>query len=277
MSKRECSQDCAGRALAAQKQKLTGGAMDRTFIVGGNWKMNGDRKAIDEIIKFMRAGTIPTNNEVYIGVPSIYLDYVQQRKPKNVEIAAQNCYKVEKGAFTGEISPDMLKDLGVKWVILGHSERRKIFGESDELIAEKTAHALEKGLKVILCVGETLDERETGQTNAVVFRQTKAVADKIKDWRNVVIAYEPVWAIGTGKTASPEQAQEVHDALRKWIAENISKEVADTIRIQYGGSVTAGNAKELATQKDIDGFLVGGASLKPEFMEIINANVKAEK
>ncbi|KAL3265249.1 hypothetical protein HHI36_009463 [Cryptolaemus montrouzieri] len=246
--------------------------MERTFIIGGNWKMNGDRKSIDEIIKFLRAGSIPVNNEVVIGVPALYLDYVQQRKPKNVEIAAQNCYKAEKGAFTGEISPDMLKDLGVKWVILGHSERRNIFGETDDLIAEKTAHALEKGLKVILCIGETLDERETGQTNEVCFRQMKAVANKIKDWKNVVIAYEPVWAIGTGKTATPEQAQEVHDALRKWIAENIGKEVAESIRIQYGGSVTAANAKELARQKDIDGFLVGGASLKPEFVDIINSN-----
>ncbi|KAK9875898.1 hypothetical protein WA026_009685 [Henosepilachna vigintioctopunctata] len=271
MSKRECSPKCAEKALATEKRKISG-KMGRTFIVGGNWKMNGDRKTIDEIIKFLKADDIPTDNEVVVGVPALYLDYVQQRKPKNVEVAAQNCYKADKGAFTGEISPSMLKDLGINWVILGHSERRKVFGESDELVAEKTALALEKGLKVILCLGETLEEREAGKTNEVVFRQIKAVVDKIKDWKNVVIAYEPVWAIGTGKTATPEQAQEVHDALRKWIAENIGKDVAETIRIQYGGSVTATNAKELAAQNDIDGFLVGGASLKPEFMDIISAN-----
>lgn len=175
------------------------------------------------------------------------------------------------GAFTGELSPAMLKDVGATWVILGHSERRQIFGETDELIAQKVVHALEAGLKVIACIGETLQEREAGQTEAVVFRQTKALADAIKDWSNVVLAYEPVWAIGTGKTATPQQAQEVHAALRKWLTDNVSADVSAALRIQYGGSVTAGNAKELASQADIDGFLVGGASLKPEFVQIVNA------
>lgn len=176
-----------------------------------------------------------------------------------------------KGAFTGEISPAMLKDIGADWVIIGHSERRQIFNETDELIAEKTAHALAEGLKVIACIGETLQEREAGQTEAVVFRQSKALAATIKDWTNVVVAYEPVWAIGTGKTATPAQAQEVHAALRKWFAENVSPAVSAAVRIQYGGSVTAANCKELASQPDIDGFLVGGASLKPEFVQIVNA------
>lgn len=165
----------------------------------------------------------------------------------------------------------MLKDIGCQWVIIGHSERRVIFKESDELIAEKVAHALAEGLKVIACIGETLEEREAGQTEAVCFRQTKAIAGMVKDWTNVVVAYEPVWAIGTGKTASPEQAQEVHQALRKWFNENVSADVAEKIRIQYGGSVTAANCRELAAKPDIDGFLVGGASLKPEFRDIINA------
>lgn len=165
----------------------------------------------------------------------------------------------------------MLKDVGADWVIIGHSERRQIFGESDELIAEKTVFALSQGLKVIACIGETLQEREAGQTEAVVFRQTKALAALIKDWTNVVLAYEPVWAIGTGKTATPAQAQEVHAALRKWLTENVSPEVSAALRIQYGGSVTAANAKELGSQPDIDGFLVGGASLKPEFVQIVNA------
>lgn len=176
-----------------------------------------------------------------------------------------------KGAFTGEVSPAMLKDIGANWVIIGHSERRQIFNETDELIAEKTVHALAEGLKVIACIGETLQEREAGQTEAVVFRQTKALANAIKDWTNVVVAYEPVWAIGTGKTATPQQAQDVHAALRKWFSENVSPAVSAAVRIQYGGSVTAANAKELASQTDIDGFLVGGASLKPEFIQIINA------
>ena len=139
------------------------------------------------------------------------------------------------------------------------------------MIAAKAAHALSEGMKVIACVGETLTEREGGYTEAVVYRQAQAFVNHIKDWTNVVIAYEPVWAIGTGKTATPAQAQEVHEFLRAWIAVNVSPEVASTIRIQYGGSVTAANARELASQPDIDGFLVGGASLKPEFVQIVNA------
>lgn len=165
----------------------------------------------------------------------------------------------------------MLKDVGATWVILGHSERRQIFGESDELIAQKIVHALEQGLKVIACIGETLEEREAGKTNEIVFRQMKAFTDVVKDWSNVVLAYEPVWAIGTGKTATPQQAQDVHAALRKWLIDNVSADVSATLRIQYGGSVTAANCKELAAKPDIDGFLVGGASLKPEFVNIVNA------
>ncbi|XP_019869304.1 triosephosphate isomerase isoform X2 [Aethina tumida] len=246
-------------------------AGNRKFVVGGNWKMNGSKSSIEEILKFLTAGPLNDQTEVVVGVPSIYLDFVKQKAPCNVQVAAQNCYKVEKGAFTGEISPAMLKDIGVEWVILGHSERRAIFGESDELVADKVAHALENGLKVIACIGETLQEREAGKTMEVVNRQTKAIADKVKDWSNVVIAYEPVWAIGTGKTATPDQAQEVHKALREFICSSISSDVASSIRIQYGGSVTAANCKELASQPDIDGFLVGGASLKPEFVQIVNA------
>lgn len=165
----------------------------------------------------------------------------------------------------------MLKDVGADWVIIGHSERRTIFGESDELVAEKTAFALAEGLKVIACIGETLQEREAGKTEEVVFRQMKAIAAQVKDWTNVVVAYEPVWAIGTGKVATPQQAQDVHAALRKWLVDNVSADVSASLRIQYGGSVTAANCKELGSQPDIDGFLVGGASLKPEFVQIVNA------
>ncbi|XP_012288390.1 triosephosphate isomerase [Orussus abietinus] len=245
--------------------------MGRKFFVGGNWKMNGVKQEIDEIVAFLKAGPLDPNVEVVVGVPSIYLTYTKSILPNNVNISAQNCYKVPKGAFTGEISPVMLVDNGIPWVILGHSERRNVFGEGDELIAEKVAHALEAGIKVIACIGEKLEEREAGKTEEVVFRQTKAIADKIKSWDNVVLAYEPVWAIGTGKTATPEQAQEVHDKLRHWLAETVSPQVSESLRIIYGGSVTAGNAKELAKEKDIDGFLVGGASLKPDFVQIVNA------
>ncbi|XP_001990150.2 triosephosphate isomerase isoform X1 [Drosophila grimshawi] len=243
----------------------------RQFCVGGNWKMNGDQKSIAEICKVLSGAALDPSTQVVIGCPAIYLMQVRNLLPCSIGVAGQNSYKVSKGAFTGEISPAMLKDVGVEWVILGHSERRAIFNESDELIAEKAEHALAEGLKVIACIGESLQEREAGKTNDVVERQMAAYANKIKDWTNVVVAYEPVWAIGTGKTATPDQAQEVHAHLRKWLAEKISPQVSASLRIQYGGSVTGANAKELAKKPDIDGFLVGGASLKPEFVDIINA------
>ncbi|CAH2034639.1 unnamed protein product, partial [Iphiclides podalirius] len=234
--------------------------------------MNGDKNQINEIINNLKKGPLDANVEVIIGVPAIYLSYVKSIVPDTIWVAAQNCWKAPKGAFTGEISPAMLKDIGVNWVILGHSERRTIFGEKDDLVAEKVAHALESGLKVIACIGETLEEREEGKTEEVVFRQTKALVPAIGDkWTNVVLAYEPVWAIGTGKTASPQQAQEVHASLRNWLKTNVGAGIASSVRIQYGGSVTAANAKELASCPDIDGFLVGGASLKPEFVDIVNA------
>jgi len=232
--------------------------------------MNGDKAAIDGIISFMSSG-LSSDTEVVVGCPQCYLMYTREKMPSNIGVAAQNCYKAAKGAFTGEISPGMIKDLGCEWVILGHSERRNVFGESDELISAKVGHALAEGLKVIPCIGEKLEDREGGRTKAVVFKQMAALLPNIKDWTNVVVAYEPVWAIGTGKTASPEQAQEVHADLRQWLRDNVSAEVAENTRIIYGGSVTAGNAKELGAMGDIDGFLVGGASLKPDFVQIINA------
>jgi len=245
--------------------------MGRRFVVGGNWKLNGNKQSIAAICQNLSTAALDSNTEVVLGVPATHLEYARSLLPATIEVSGQNSYKVASGAFTGEVSPALLKDVGATWVILGHSERRQIFGETDELVAEKVVHALAEGLKVIACIGETLQEREAGQTEAVVFRQTKALANVVKDWSNVVLAYEPVWAIGTGKTATPQQAQEVHAALRKWLVDNVSADVSASLRIQYGGSVTAANAKELASQPDIDGFLVGGASLKPEFVQIVNA------
>lgn len=245
--------------------------MSRKFCVGGNWKMNGTKAEIATICAGLTAGPLDANTEVVVGVPALYLAYARGLLPATIGVAGQNAWKVAKGAFTGEVSPAQLKDIGADWVIIGHSERRQIFKETDELVAEKTAHALAEGLKVIACIGETLEEREANKTEEVVFRQMKALAALVKDWTNVVVAYEPVWAIGTGKTATPAQAQEVHAALRKWLVENVSAAVSAALRIQYGGSVTAANCKELASQPDIDGFLVGGASLKPEFVQIVNA------
>eukprot|EP00054_Salpingoeca_dolichothecata_P001511 m.19512 g.19512 ORF g.19512 m.19512 type:complete len:249 (+) comp12255_c0_seq1:42-788(+) len=246
--------------------------MARRFFVGGNWKMNGTRDSINTLIATLNTAKKPANVDVVVSPPTIYLDFTRQNLNSEIGVAAQNCYKVAKGAFTAEISPQMITDIGCKWVILGHSERRHVFKESSELIGEKIKFALESGLNVIACVGETLEQREGGQTQAVVDAQMKDVADNTVDWTKVVIAYEPVWAIGTGKTASPEQAQEVHANIRSWLSKTVSVDVANSTRILYGGSVKAANCKELAKQSDIDGFLVGGASLKPEFVDIINAN-----
>ncbi|KAJ8000058.1 hypothetical protein DPEC_G00200900 [Dallia pectoralis] len=243
----------------------------RKFFVGGNWKMNGDKRSLGDLISTLNTASLHDETEVVCGAPTIYLDFARSHLDARIGVAAQNCYKVAKGAFTGEISPAMIKDCGVEWVILGHSERRHVFGENDELIGQKVAHALESDLGVIACIGEKLEEREAGTTEEVLYGQTKDIADNVNDWSKVVLAYEPVWAIGTGKTASPEQAQEVHEKLREWMRTNVSEAVADSVRIIYGGSVTGANCHELGSQKDVDGFLVGGASLKPEFVDIINA------
>jgi len=249
-------------------------ASERKFFVGGNWKMNGNKKEIDVIIDFLTTGPLSANTEVVCGVPACYLEYARSKLPATIGVAAQNCYKVAKGAFTGEISPAMAKDVGATWVILGHSERRNVFGESDALIGEKVAHALSEGLMVVPCIGEKLEEREAGKTEEVVFAQLKAIADKVPEgkWGDVVIAYEPVWAIGTGKTASPQQAQDIHAKLRQWLSDNVSPDVAQKTRIIYGGSVTSENCRDLAKEQDIDGSLVGGASLKPAFIDIVNAS-----
>jgi len=243
----------------------------RQFFVGGNWKLNGDKASIAGIAKFMKDGPLDPKAQVVVSPPTVYLEYTRGQIPAAVGVAAQNCYKTKSGAFTGELSPAMIKDVGCEWVILGHSERRNVFGESDALIAEKVEHAIESGLHVIPCIGEKLEEREAGKTTDVVFAQTDAIAAKVKDWSKVVLAYEPVWAIGTGKVATPQQAQDVHKELRAHLASTVSADVAKSVRIIYGGSVTAGTAKDLAKEPDIDGFLVGGASLKPDFVTIINA------
>lgn len=196
---------------------------------------------------------------------------------KDFAVAAQNIHNQKSGAFTGEISAEMVADCGADYVIIGHSERRAIFGETNAQVGAKSEFVVANGLQVIACVGETDEERENGKTMDVVNAQMKAIADNIKDWSKVVIAYEPVWAIGTGKTASPEQAQEVHKSIREWLASEVASSVAATTRILYGGSVKPTNAVELAKCEDIDGFLVGGASLKPDFIEVINADATARK
>jgi len=195
---------------------------------------------------------------------------VQAGLRKDWHVAAQNCSAQGNGAFTGEISADMLKDCGIQWVIIGHSERRAYYGDTDAIINKKIACAKAQGINVIACCGETLEERESGKTFEVVQRQCEAFAEHL-DPATVVIAYEPVWAIGTGKTATPEQAQEVHAFIRKWMADKRGDAVSAGTRILYGGSVNGANAKDLFGLADVDGGLVGGASLKPEFLTIVAA------
>lgn len=246
--------------------------MPRKPFVGGNWKCNGTVESAAKLIAGLNAATVPKDVDVCVSPTSLHLDSVKGALKKDYLVASQNCSRTGKGAFTGEISAEMLKDFGINWAILGHSERRALYGESDKVIGEKVAIALKAGLNLIPCIGETLKERESGVMVDVLTRQLKSIADNVSDWSRVVIAYEPVWAIGTGVTASPEQAQEVHDMLRKWLATNYGKNVADNVRIIYGGSVKPNNSAKLMTKKDIDGFLVGGASLKAEdFSKIVSS------
>jgi triosephosphate isomerase len=247
----------------------------RKPIIAGNWKMNGSRSSIKELLDGLKAGIGDVKvAEVAVCAPSIYLaDVSEQLAGTSIGFGGQNLSTEKSGAFTGEISADMLLDFNCKYVIVGHSERRSLYGETDQLVAEKFEVARKAGLIPFLCIGETLEERESGITNEVCARQLNAVIEHsgIEALTDGVIAYEPVWAIGTGKTATPEQAQETHAAIRKMIAEK-SASVAEQVRIQYGGSMNAGNAAELLAMEDIDGGLIGGASLKAEdFLTICKA------
>lgn len=236
--------------------------------------MNGSRESVKKIVDNLNNAEIPSNVEVVIAPPAPYIGLaVEENKQKNVSIAAQNLFDKASGAFTGEISPDQVKDLGGEWTLTGHSERRTIIKESDDFIAAKTKFALERGLKVILCIGETLDERKAGVTLQVCARQLDAVSKIVSDWSNIVVAYEPVWAIGTGLAATPEDAQETHKGIREHLTKTIGKDAAEKTRILYGGSVNGKNAPEFKDKPDVDGFLVGGASLKPEFVDIIRSRV----
>jgi triosephosphate isomerase len=247
----------------------------RQSLVVGNWKMNGSLEGNRSLIEGIKAGIASVQHAaVAVCPPFIYLPQVSELlKGTVIGWGAQNLSQEAPGAFTGEIAASMLVDFNCKYVIVGHSERRALYGESDELVANKFAIAQSTGLIPILCVGETLEQREAGETENVVMRQLKAVIDLqgVTALAKAVIAYEPVWAIGTGKTATPEQAQEVHAFIRAKVAEHDAK-IAQQVQILYGGSVKGSNAAELFAMKDIDGGLIGGASLKAEdFLTICQA------
>jgi len=252
--------------------------MSRKKIVAGNWKMNLDRAKAKELTLAVaaRRGEAAAV-ELVLCPPALYVETVGSAlagAKSNVGLGAQNMHDKASGAFTGEVAPPMLVDLGCQYVILGHSERRTLFGDTDAAVNVKTKAALVAGLVPIVCVGETLEEREAGKTAAVVTGQVQGSLAGLSaaDLEKVVVAYEPVWAIGTGKVATPEQAQEVHALIRALLAGLSSPEVAARVRIQYGGSVKPDNAADLARQPDIDGALVGGASLKADdFLGIAKA------
>ncbi|NLI90489.1 MAG: triose-phosphate isomerase [Epulopiscium sp.] len=245
----------------------------RKKIIAGNWKMNKTPEEAVALIEELKPVTKNDDVDVVVCPTAVCLPAVLEAvKGTNIEVGAQNMYFEENGAFTGELAPNMLTELGVKYVILGHSERRQYFGETDETVNQKVLKAIEHNLVPIVCVGETLEQREQNITIDLMRIQTKIAFKDVKaeDAAKSVIAYEPVWAIGTGKTATSEQAEEVCAAIREVVEEIYSKEVADAIRIQYGGSVNGGNANELFNMGNIDGGLVGGASLSAAFGDIIN-------
>ena len=247
--------------------------MARKKIIAGNWKMNMTPSQAVELINTLKPLVANDEVDVLLCVPAIdIIPAMEAAKGSNIMIGAENMYFEEKGAFTGEISPAMLDDAGVKYVIIGHSERREYFAETDETVNKKVLKAFEHGITPIICCGETLTQREQDVTMEVIRKQIKIALQNVavEDIKKVVIAYEPIWAIGTGKTATTEQAQEVCKGIRECIAEIYDDATAAAICIQYGGSVSASSAPELFAQADIDGGLVGGASLKADFGQIVN-------
>lgn len=247
--------------------------MARKKIIAGNWKMNMTPSETVELIHTLKPLVATEDADVVFCVPAIdIIPALEAAKGSNIEIGAENMYYEEKGAYTGEISPEMLTDAGVKYVIIGHSERREYFAETDETVNKKTLKAFEHGITPIVCCGESLTQREQGITIDWIRQQIKIAFLNVtaEQAAAAVIAYEPIWAIGTGKVATTEQAQEVCKAIRDCIAEIYDDAAAASIRIQYGGSVSAASAPELFAQADIDGGLVGGAALKPDFGKIVN-------
>lgn len=251
----------------------------RKKVIAGNWKMN---KLLGEAVQFVDVvkERVPSNEKVeaVVCAPFPYLPtLVEKAKNTNLEIAAQNMHFEDNGAYTGEVSPEMLKDIGVTYVVLGHSERREMFAETDETVNKKAHAAFKHGLVPIICVGETLEQREANETMTIVENQVKAALEGLTEAqvKEAIVAYEPIWAIGTGKTATSEQANEVCTHIRKTVAETVSEAASEALRIQYGGSVKPSNVDELLAQSDIDGALVGGASLEADsFLQLVEAGTK---
>ncbi|MBC8585316.1 triose-phosphate isomerase [Youxingia wuxianensis] len=250
----------------------------RKAVIAGNWKMNKNRKEAKALIEEMKPLVAGADCGVVICVPYTNLETaLQATEGTNIKVGAENCHWAKSGAFTGEISADMLTEMGVEYVVIGHSERRQYFGETDATVNQRVRAALDAGLNVILCVGELLEQREQGITEEVCGMQTKVALGGVskEELKKIIIAYEPVWAIGTGKTATAQQANEVNHYIRTVVGGLYGQDAADAMTIQYGGSMNAGNAEELLAQPDVDGGLIGGASLKAaDFSVIVKAASK---
>lgn len=248
----------------------------RRLFVGGNWKCNGTKASVATLVETLnKGGPKPENTDVVVAPTALHIGFVQANLRDDYQVSVQNIWDAEKqGAYTGELTADIVKDFGLNWAIIGHSERRsKVAKESNELLFSKTKVGLSKGLKIIFCIGESLAQRQAGETLDVCKDHLQALVSGLEkdDWENVVVAYEPVWAIGTGETATPEQAEEVHASLRTWLSDKLGGDIANALRIIYGGSVKPANSSSLISKPNIDGFLVGGCSLKADFIEIINS------
>ena len=251
--------------------------MARKIFIAGNWKMNKTAAEAKALCEALKESLAPLAGKVEVAVCPTFTSLataVEVLKGSNVKVGAQNIHWADNGAFTGEISGAMLQEIGVEYVIIGHSERRQYFGETDATVNARIKAALKYALKPIVCIGETLEERENGTTNAVLDTQIKGAFAGVSadDMLKITVAYEPVWAIGTGKTATPEMAQETHEFIRKTLTDLYGAEVAEKITVQYGGSMKDSNSKELTAQKDIDGGLIGGAALKADSFTALIAN-----
>ena len=249
----------------------------RRFLIVGNWKENHTIAPLtDFILDVINSSEYSAEAlQVVIAPAMIHIARAKELLRRDIPVAAQTCSPYSFGAYTGEVSSEMLKDLGVHWVLAGHSERRRIFGETDEITAMKVKRISAVGLHPIICVGEELADRQAGKATTAVLSQLHSLKDAVNDWRSVVLCYEPVWAVGSGVCASPGQAQDMHLVIRNWVGDNVGVEEAGQVTIIYGGSVNESNCKELILQADIDGFLVGGASIQPQFRALIEATSKA--
>ena len=244
-------------------------------------QQNGSKETVSKLVKLLNSVEVPPNTDVFIAPPYLYLDLLQRELNSSIHVAAQNISATGHGAYTGEINAEQLADFGIQWTLIGHSERRQLYGATDEVVKKQINQAVQHKLRVIACIGETDDERKANKTFTILDTQLAAIHAALPDpahfTQHITIAYEPVWAIGTGQTATAQQAQEVHAHIRHWLTERVGQEAGAAVRLMYGGSVTGKNCVELIQQVDVDGFLVGGASLKEEFVDIIKSTLQAKR